>query len=271
MQQLLAERSPRAEVDTSTYDAFIVHAAADESFVQGYLLPELGLAPERVLVLGTLELGRFIISEIERGVRSSRVTIVVLSPAYMTDHWAVFGEQLAAHVSATRSVHGILLPLLLEDCELPAHIQALVKLDFRDPAPERWKAEADRLHQYLDRPTGPEPDMACPYPGMHPFSVRDAGRFFGRDAELDDIVRRLRGGEREIYVIGGSGSGKSSLIAAGLVPRLLRGVDGLPSFVMRTLRPGERPLERLADALEVDLAAPAAAVAQWRARQPSHT
>ena len=271
MLQLLAGSSPRAVVDTSTYDAFVVHAAADESFVQGYLLPELGLAPERVLVPGTLELGRFILGEIERGVRSSRVTIVVLSPAYMTDHWAVFGEQLAAHVGLASGVHGVLLPLLLEDCELPAHIQALVKLDFRNPAPEVWKAEADRLRRYLDQPTGPEPEIACPYPGMHAFSERDAGRFFGRDVELDDLVRRLRGGEREIYVIGGSGSGKSSLIAAGLVPRLLRGVDGLPSFVVRTLRPGERPLERLADALGVDLAAPAAAVAQWRARPAAHS
>jgi hypothetical protein len=67
------------------YDVFVVHAdaAADEAFVNGYLLPMLGLAPERVLRRQTLELGQSITEEIERGVRSSRVTIVVLSAAYM--------------------------------------------------------------------------------------------------------------------------------------------------------------------------------------------
>ena len=69
---------------------FVVHAdaAADKAFVDGYLLANLGLAPERVLRLQTLELGQFITQEIERGVLSSRVTIVVLSAAYMDDAWS---------------------------------------------------------------------------------------------------------------------------------------------------------------------------------------
>ena len=74
------------------YDVLVVHAdaATDEAFVNGYLLPKLGLAPERVLRLQTLELGRSITEEIERGVRSSHVTIVVLSAAYMDDPWAAW-------------------------------------------------------------------------------------------------------------------------------------------------------------------------------------
>ncbi len=198
------ESSSRAEAHTFAYDVFVVHAAADESFVQGYLLPELGLAPERVLVPKKLRPGRLIIGEIERGVRSSRLTIVVLSSAYMADHWAVFGEQLAAYATVAREAHGKLIPLMLEDCELPTHIRALVKLDFRDPAREVWAAETARLLQYLGLPVGSEPGIPCPYPGMRPFTEQDANRFFGRDAELDDIVRRLRYGEREIYLIGAS-------------------------------------------------------------------
>src|SRR4051812_2174309 len=83
------------------YDVFVVHADAprDEAFVQGYLLARLGLAPERVLRLQTLNLGQFIAEEIERGVRSSRVTIVVLSAAYMDHHWAAFGQQLMVYAS----------------------------------------------------------------------------------------------------------------------------------------------------------------------------
>jgi len=265
------EDSSRARANTFSYDVFALHAAADEPFVQGYLLPELGFTPERVLVPNKLRPGRPLISEIERGVRSSRVTVVVLSPAYMADHWAVFGEQLAAYASLAQDVQGELLPLMLADCELPLHIQALVKLDYRDPTREVWAAETGRLRQYFDLPAVPEQDLPCPYPGMRPFTEQDASRFFGRDAELDDIVRRLRRGEREIYVIGASGSGKSSMIAAGLVPTLTRRTSGLPRFHVRTLRPGERPLERLADVLEADLAAPAATVNQLLARRAPAT
>jgi len=265
------ESSSRAEAHTFAYDVFVVHAAADESFVQGYLLPALGLAPERVLVPKKLCPGRLIIGEIERGVRSSRLTIVVLSFAYMADHWAIFGEQLAAYATVAREAHGQLLPLVLENCELPTHIRALVKLDFRDATREVWQAEIERLLRYFDQAAIPEPDLPCPYPGMRPFTEQDGDRFFGRDAELDDIVRRLRRGERQIYLIGASGSGKSSLIAAGLVPTLARGASGLPSVHVRTLRPGEQPLQRLADALEGNLTAPEAAVEHLLARHAPAT
>lgn len=255
------------------YDVFVVHAdvAADEAFVNGYLLPKLGLAPERVLRCQTLELGQSITEEIARGVRSSRITIVVLSAAYMDDHWAAFGEQLAAYASVARDGHGVLIPLLLENCKLTMHVQSLVKLDFRDQSRTLWDAEIDRLRAYLDRPAAVGADLPCPYPGMRPFTEDDAGRFFGREIELDNIVYRLRQGEREIYVIGPSGSGKSSLIAAGLVPRLTKGAEGLPRFFARTFRPGERPLERLAAVLEGDVATIAAAIERLLARHAPAT
>ena len=165
--QVAGEHAPGAAASRFTYDVFVVHsdAPADEAFVNGYVLPKLGLAQERVLRLQTLELARFITEEIERGVRSSRVTIVVLSAAYMDDHWAALGEQLAAHACVAREGHGVLLPLLLGDCKLTMHVQSLVKLDFRDPSRTSWDAEIDRLREYLDRPAVLEPDLVCPYPG----------------------------------------------------------------------------------------------------------
>jgi hypothetical protein len=83
-------------------------------------------------------------------------------------------------------------------------------------------------------------DVPCPYPGMRPYTADDAKGFHGRDAEIDELIGRLRAGEREIYVIGPSGSGKSSLLAAGVLPRLARGVTGLGPFVVRALR--NRPI-----------------------------
>ncbi|HEX7837219.1 MAG TPA: hypothetical protein VF469_07130, partial [Kofleriaceae bacterium] len=108
--------------------------------------------------------------------------------------------------------------------------------------------------------------LPCPYPGMRPYAADDADHFHGRDTEIDDLLGRLRAREREIYVIGPSGSGKSSLVGAGILPRLARGVAGLGPFLVRSMRPGERPAVRLDELLEVShggeaSAAPADAIA----------
>lgn len=58
-----------------------------------------------------------------------------------------------------------------------------------------------------------------PFPGLRPFQPGDAGYFHGRDREADEVVARLRS-KRFVAVIGGSGSGKSSLVLAGAIPRL---------------------------------------------------
>ncbi|TMQ10621.1 MAG: hypothetical protein E6J91_25910 [Deltaproteobacteria bacterium] len=86
---------------------------------------------------------------------------------------------------------------------------------------------------------------------MRPFAADDAGSFHGRDAEIVELIGRLRAGQREIFVIGPSGSGKSSLVAAGLLPRLARGLSGLGPFVVRELRPGDQPFSRLCQVLDV--------------------
>jgi hypothetical protein len=92
--------------------------------------------------------------------------------------------------------------------------------------------------------------VACPYPGMRPFAGDDAGRFHGREPEINELIGRLRAGQREIFVIGPSGSGKSSLVAAGILPRLARGLSGCGPFVVRDLRPGDHPFARLCLALD---------------------
>jgi hypothetical protein len=61
-----------------------------------------------------------------------------------------------------------------------------------------------------------------PFPGLRPFTDRDWPIFFGRGRETDGLIRKLADpSNRFIAVVGASGSGKSSLVWAGLIPRLL--------------------------------------------------
>lgn len=130
-----------------------------------------------------------------------------------------------------------------------------------DPSPE-----TQALHvELLRRTASPAPDGAAlpsrsprlpsnapPYLGLRSFDEGDAERFFGRGADVSRLLDRL-GATRFLAVLGASGSGKSSLVRAGLVPALRRGMlPGSDSWAVRVLRPGATPLERLADAL-VDL------------------
>ncbi len=115
-------------------------------------------------------------------------------------------------------------------------------------------------------------ELPCPYPGMRPYSADDAAHFYGRTAEVDELIGQLRAGEREIYVIGPSASGKSSIIAAGLLPQLARARSGLGPFVVRSMRPGEHPSARLREVLEApdgELAAAIGRLLEHRARSAS--
>jgi hypothetical protein len=91
--------------------------------------------------------------------------------------------------------------------------------------------------------------VTTPYPGLRPFEAWEGEIFFGREAHTDrllDILRR----ERFLAVIGPSGSGKSSLVRAGLLPALPLGSIGTGSdWRIALIRPGNRPMQRLAQAL----------------------
>ena len=63
-----------------------------------------------------------------------------------------------------------------------------------------------------------------PYPGLRYFSAKEADIFFGRSEEIRDLLKRLTDPlQRFIAVVGASGSGKSSLVMAGVIPRLPSG------------------------------------------------
>jgi WD40 repeat protein len=88
-----------------------------------------------------------------------------------------------------------------------------------------------------------------PFPGLGSFEERDAGVFFGRQPEIEQLLELLHASRhrytgRLLAVLGPSGSGKSSLVRAGLVPRLRRARR--PWLVLPTLLPGGQPVRQLA-------------------------
>jgi WD40 repeat protein/DNA-binding SARP family transcriptional activator len=104
----------------------------------------------------------------------------------------------------------------------------------------------------------PLPDAAatCPYLGLLAYQEQDADRFFGREADVTVCLERLHQ-HGVLAVVGPSGSGKSSLVRAGIVPALRHGGRDV-----RVLIPGPRPLDALTG-LTTRGAAPALVVDQF--------
>src|SRR5215475_8761038 len=69
---------------------------------------------------------------------------------------------------------------------------------------------------------GAEPIGPCPYPGLAYFGPEDADKFFGRDAAITRLAEAV-GRQSFTALVGASGSGKSSVVLAGLAPHLNKG------------------------------------------------
>ncbi|HEX6623680.1 MAG TPA: hypothetical protein VF064_08210, partial [Pyrinomonadaceae bacterium] len=89
-----------------------------------------------------------------------------------------------------------------------------------------------------------------PFVGLRPFNVKESLLFFGRGAQTGELLERLYT-RRFVSVVGRSGCGKSSLILAGLIPKLKAGflVADRDRWVVTTMKPGDRPLYNLAAAV----------------------
>ncbi|MBF2027603.1 MAG: caspase family protein [Oscillatoriales cyanobacterium C42_A2020_001] len=96
--------------------------------------------------------------------------------------------------------------------------------------------------------TAPSQDV-CPYRGLEPFEEGHAEYFFGRESLTDQLLNQLKTGNF-VAVLGASGSGKSSLVRAGLVHKLQRGqaLSGSQNWQIRVITPTEQPLKSLANA-----------------------
>ncbi|MEO0541727.1 MAG: hypothetical protein AAFZ80_12820 [Cyanobacteria bacterium P01_A01_bin.105] len=94
------------------------------------------------------------------------------------------------------------------------------------------------------------PTRMTPFPGLRPFELDEDYLFFGREGQSDALLTRLSR-TRFLAVVGTSGSGKSSLVRAGLLPSLYSGflAEATSTWRVAVLRPGGGPMRNLAAAL----------------------
>ena len=147
----------------------------------------------------------------------------------------------------------------IEDDDERAMAQAMVNLwaglFFRERG-----IEADvTLAEFSRRPARLLGEVECPYPGLVPFGGRanDVRYFLGRWPMIREAVKKLEDGKKLIAFVGHPAVGKSSLISAGVLPKLRSGEAIAGSERWRyagPVAPGLDPLARIVEAIRPDLA-----------------
>jgi formylglycine-generating enzyme required for sulfatase activity len=144
-----------------------------------------------------------------------------------------------------------LLPLLLEDRQVIRVLQA------SNPTPQQLEEVKTRLRESLAeklnwRALQPWDARQAPYPGLLAFQETQAPVFFGQDGAIETVCERLTSLARRspafLLLLGASGYGKSSLVRAGVVPRL-RAERDRPWLVVTPFSPGGEPFAALQNSL----------------------
>lgn len=97
-------------------------------------------------------------------------------------------------------------------------------------------------------PAGSLPPPPSPYRGLRAFREQDAKNYFGREPDIEDLMTAVRR-QSLVAVVGPSGSGKSSLVFAGVLPRLRGNDSTTDGWIDASFRPLGRPFDQLARAL----------------------
>ena len=144
------------------------------------------------------------------------------------------------------------IPVLMPGCEQPAtgFLRLVTWVDLSKGKSVREQTDGlEALRAALSGETAAASEIQasiCPYRGLEPFREEDAAFFCGRDDAVRELVARAEA-HAFVAVVGPSGSGKSSLVFAGLLPALRR-QGRTTMWDVVTLRPGKRPLQGLAEA-----------------------
>lgn len=190
--------------------------------------------------------------------KNCKALIILFSANWQESKWC-FAELVFAKAAGK-----VIFPIYLQQCQelkIVAEHQAVYLYKEGEKAYSRLFNALDSQH------LGPRDDFEwppkhgddCPFPGLHAFDETHAGVYFGRETETQTILEHLRkmrsnGEPRLLMIVGASGSGKSSLLKAGVLPRLKHKTFESDWVVLKTLRyDGESSQETLFKQIAVNL------------------
>ncbi|HYH94670.1 TIR domain-containing protein [Hyalangium sp.] len=236
------------------YDVFLSHSSTDKPAVEHIArrLREQGLHP--FLDKWHLIPGAPWVPALAQALSESETAAVFFGPSAPAP-WHNEEMQLALSRAVRSRADFRLIPVLLPGAtpeQLAGFIGLRTYVDFREGLDS--EAELARLVAGIKgrAPAGQSltlPEDPAPYRGLLAFDEAHGEYFFGREPDIEQTLAKIER-ERFVAVVGPSGSGKSSLVLGGVLPRLKQpgGILG-PCVRTWTLRPGDRPLRALADAI----------------------
>ena len=183
-----------------------------------------------------------------QAIHRSHAFIFLLSDNWIASQWCGFEFMQA------RALGKIIFPIRIQaglDTQIASDLQHLDFSKDRDDALLRLQTQLTELSLNTSQHTTWDSSRS-PYPGMMAFEAEDAPVFFGRDKEINQLRERLnqhkiQGSASVLALLAASGAGKSSLIRAGLLPRLRH--DKRNWIVADAMRPEREPLRKLAGVL----------------------
>lgn len=249
--------SPPAETSPRVFDVFLSYNAKEKKVVERLAERLKREAVEPWLDSWCLTPGGDWQDELAEGLRRSSSCAVFVGPGGVGD-WERMELKLATDRMAKDRNFRVFIVLLpevgsFETTPLPPFLSTRTWVDMRSGISE-GRAFQMLINAVRGVVPGPEMPIApradiCPYRGLHGFDEDHAEFFFGREGEVQRLVEKLKS-TRFLTVLGPSGSGKSSIVRAGLVPALRKGaLSDSDTWSIRVFMPGANPLTQLAASL----------------------
>jgi WD40 repeat protein len=240
------------------FDVFLSHASGDKPVVER-IAEQLRREGLRVFLDSSdLTPGEHWQRELAEGLARSRTCALFVGP-HPLGRWQLEELELALVWANRRRgcrVFAVLLPGAedpFDPHQLPPFLSTRTWVDLRGSTSSRHALQRllnaiKGIAQSSAAPTESSDDVV-PYRGLASFEEEHAEFFFGRERDVQRLLEILKASPL-LCVVGPSGSGKSSLVRAGLVPRLRNGVlVDVEACKVCLLRPGAHPLEALATQL----------------------